>query len=161
MSDFDLKDWAKGEGDRLRKDARTYGRLALSHRTKANILELFLAIFTVMNGTSGATGLITNKWEDMDVRMILVSIVSIIAALVSCYVQVFNPRQKENNFLEANGRNTALARVCDLITITENPTVNNLMVATVTNLEASFEDDNPLIKDAVLEPKSEIKEKVL
>lgn len=145
MMKTELQIWAADESERLEKDATIYGDLALRFRRRANIFELLLSILTLASGTSGVTGLFSMPWVEMSNSVLMTSVISILMALVSAYVQIYSPRQKEYNHMKANSVNTALSRVTDLIAETYEPNIDNLCKSIISTLESAFEDENPYL----------------
>ena len=146
MSYTDLQVWAADETKRLERNAVTYGDLALKFRARANIFQLILSVLTLASGTSGFSGLFSMPWEQTPNSVILASVISILMSVVTAYIQTYNPREKEFNYMKANSINTALAGVTELIAETHEPDVENLSKSIFSTLESAFEDELPYIK---------------
>lgn len=142
-----LQEWVTVEAARLRADAELYDGLALKNRAVANCLDLVLGVLAVAIGTNGVAGALVTPWEDLSAAMVAVTAVQLVAALITVYVQVYRPREKEILYCNTSAGNAAVARAAEVAADLGDGVPADTMVKTIIHsLEASLQDDNPLIK---------------
>lgn len=152
----ELDDWLDEKIDSLVVGANMYDDLVLKNRGTANRLDFILGLFTVLVGASGAAGALTTPWEELSTLAAIVSVIQMVAAVITVYVQVNRPRQKEILYGNASAGNAAVARAAQAIRVLGKEATTESVAKTVINtLEACFQDDNPLVRKA----KAEVKEK--
>jgi hypothetical protein len=147
MADETFADWCRGHSTALLESAAEYDVRTLENRKTANRLELLMAICTVVIGTGGVAGLFMTAWDDLTYAAGATTVVQLLTAFVSAYLQVYRPRQKETAYSNASASNAAIARAANYAADMDSPSESTIK-GIIHSLEASFSDDNPLIDKA-------------